>query len=110
MQQTQPYYRRHIICCLNTREADAGRESCGDDGKQARDIHAALKDYVAAHKLKKYVRVSKSQCQDLCARGPIVAIHPDNVIYAHVTLDDVPAIIEKHIREFENLTSGKPPG
>lgn len=33
-----------------------------------------------------------------CAIGPAVMVYPDGVWYAHVTPDDVPEIIESHLK------------
>ncbi|MFO7955682.1 MAG: NADH-quinone oxidoreductase subunit NuoF [Candidatus Brocadiia bacterium] len=33
-------------------------------------------------------------CMGLCAGGPLVAVRPDDVVYAHVTPEDAPAIVD----------------
>ena len=43
------------------------------------------------------VRVIKTGCFGLCAKGPIVIIRPEDVFYAMVTPDDAKEIIEEHI-------------
>ncbi len=43
------------------------------------------------------VRVIKTGCFGLCAKGPIVIIRPEDTFYAMVTPDDCEEIIEKHI-------------
>ena len=47
------------------------------------------------------VRVIKTGCFGLCAKGPIVIIRPEDTFYAMVTPDDCEEIIEKHIRNGE---------
>ena len=43
------------------------------------------------------VRVIKTGCFGLCAKGPIVIIRPEDVFYAMVTPEDVNEIVEEHI-------------
>jgi (2Fe-2S) ferredoxin len=101
MEQVQPYYKRIILVCNKTRPAGAGKPSCGEADRGAA-IVMALKEYVQSHGLAPFVRISQTGCQDLCGGGPIVTIQPDNVVYARVTDEDIPTIIERHIKEFES--------
>ena len=43
------------------------------------------------------VRVIKTGCFGLCAKGPIVIVRPEDVFYAMVTPEDVEEIVEEHI-------------
>ena len=45
------------------------------------------------------VRVIKTGCFGLCAKGPIVIIRPEDTFYAHVTPEDCEEIIQTHIIE-----------
>ena len=47
------------------------------------------------------VRVIKTGCFGLCAKGPIVIVRPEDVFYSMVTPDDCEEIIEKHIQNGE---------
>lgn len=47
----------------------------------------------------KNVRVIKTGCFGLCAKGPIVIIRPEDTFYAMVTPDDCEEIIQTHIVE-----------
>ena len=49
------------------------------------------------------VRVIKTGCFGLCAKGPIVIIRPEDTFYAMVTPDDCEEIIQKHIIEGEKV-------
>ena len=54
------------------------------------------------------VQVIKTGCFGLCAEGPIVVIHPENVMYTHVEPDDINEIWEAHVKNgriVERLTS-----
>ena len=45
------------------------------------------------------VRVIKTGCFGLCAKGPIVIIRPEDTFYAQVTPEDCEEIIQSHIVE-----------
>lgn len=45
------------------------------------------------------VRVIKTGCFGLCAKGPIVIIRPEDTFYAMVTPDDCEEIVQSHIIE-----------
>ena len=47
----------------------------------------------------KNVRVIKTGCFGLCAKGPVVIIRPENTFYAHVKPEDCEEIIQTHIVE-----------
>ena len=47
------------------------------------------------------VRVIKTGCFGLCAKGPVVIIRPEDTFYAMVTKQDCLEIIEKHILKGE---------
>ena len=47
------------------------------------------------------VRVIKTGCFGLCAKGPIVIIRPEDVFYSMVKPEDCDEIIEKHIQNGE---------
>ena len=49
------------------------------------------------------VRVIKTGCFGLCAKGPIVIIRPEDTFYALVTPEDCEEIIEKHIINGEKV-------
>jgi (2Fe-2S) ferredoxin len=44
------------------------------------------------------VIVSRTNCLKHCSRGVTVAVYPDNVWYAGVRLDDLPEIVQSHLR------------
>lgn len=49
------------------------------------------------------VRVIKTGCFGLCAKGPIVIIRPEDTFYAMVKSEDCEEIIQKHIIEGEKV-------
>jgi bidirectional [NiFe] hydrogenase diaphorase subunit len=68
---------------------------CDDTGCRANGsklVFQALQD--AAKPKGTAIRIEGTSCCGICARGPIVTSRPDNTIYADVTPDQAPAIVE----------------
>ena len=58
-------------------------------------MYRALKAEVAARGLAKLeARVCTSSCLDQCATGVTVLVEPDHFFYGHVTVADVPEIVD----------------
>ena len=87
-------FQRILFVCVNTREPN--EICCAHRDSEA--IAAALKARVKALGWSGKVRVSKSGCQDLCAKGPNVMVFPDYTWYRGVTQDDVERIVQDVIR------------
>ena len=49
----------------------------------------------------KAIYVSKSGCQGFCQQGPLLHIEPEHILYTKVKVTDVPAIVEKTIKNGE---------
>ena len=94
MEQGTVPFQRIIFVCINTREPNEA--CCAHRDSEA--IAAALKARVKALGWLGKVRVSKSGCQDLCAKGPNVMVFPDYTWYRGVTQDDVERIVQDVIR------------
>lgn len=90
-----PPYERHVFVCTNRRPPESPRGSCAAKGSE--ELVAAFKREVAARGLAGTVRANASGCLDACEHGPSVVVYPDAVWYGHVTLEDVPAIVEEHL-------------
>ena len=95
MQQGKVPFERIVFVCVNKREA--GEACCSHRESEA--IAAALKARVKALGLAGKIRVSKSGCQDLCAKGPNVMVFPDNLWYSAVTHADVERIVQDITRD-----------
>ncbi|MGA1794684.1 MAG: NADH-ubiquinone oxidoreductase-F iron-sulfur binding region domain-containing protein [bacterium] len=65
------------------------------------EVIDALRNEVAKRGLADAVEVRKTGCHGFCERGPIVTILPEDYFYNKVTVEDVPEIIEKTIRNGE---------
>ena len=51
--------------------------------------------------LNEAIYVSKSGCQGFCQQGPLMHIEPEHILYTKVKVSDVPAIVEKTIKNGE---------
>ncbi len=97
MQQDRVPYQKILFVCINKR---APHESCCAH-RESEAIAAALKDRIKSLGLARVVRVSKSGCQDLCAKGPNVMVFPDALWYHGVTPADVEFIVQDTIRALQ---------
>jgi (2Fe-2S) ferredoxin len=89
MSQRQHY----MFVCLNRRPDDSPKGSCAGSGSEA--IYDALRKAVVERKLhKEVVRVCSCSCLDLCHAGPSICVEPEHICYGHVTLADVPEIVD----------------
>ncbi|MBI2104433.1 MAG: (2Fe-2S) ferredoxin domain-containing protein [Candidatus Omnitrophica bacterium] len=93
-ERTSVPYQKIVFVCVNRREP---HETCCAH-RESEAIAAALKARVKALGLSRAIRVSKSGCQDLCAKGPNVMVFPDYVWYHGVAPGDVERIIEDVVR------------
>ena len=99
-------YQRIVFVCVNKRQPQ--EICCANRNSEA--IAAALKERVKALGLSRVVRVSKSGCQDVCARGPNVMVFPDGVWYDGVALEDVERILHEITRGLPALPAATPAG
>ena len=94
MERARVPYQKILFVCVNRREPN---EICCAH-RESDAVAAALKERVKALGMSRHVRVSKSGCQDLCAKGPNVMVFPDYVWYQGVTRADVERIIHDTLR------------
>jgi (2Fe-2S) ferredoxin len=88
-------FDRYLFICINERPKGHPRGSCGTSGSL--ELLEAFKAAVAARGLKTKIRVNKAGCMEVCELGPSVMVHPDNVWYQKVRIEDVEAIVEEHL-------------
>ncbi len=117
MQTARVPYQKILFVCVNEREAP---ETCCAN-RQSLAIAEALKARIKTLGLSRVIRVSKSGCLDVCAKGPNVMVfstepvpsslarkcrgsmdpRPDYVWYSGVTLDDVERILTAVTRDLQ---------
>lgn len=105
MQKGAVPFQKILFVCVNTREPH--EICCAHRSSEA--IAAALKERVKSLGLSRSVRVSKSGCQDVCAKGPNVMVFPDNVWWHGVAEADVERIIQDAIQGLKSSASASAP-
>lgn len=91
MEEAKVPYQKIVFVCVNKREP--GEVCCSQ--RESDGIAASIKERIKAAGLARQVRVSRSGCQDVCAKGPNVMVFPDYVWYRGVTPADVDRIVEE---------------
>jgi len=81
-------FEKHILVCAGT----------GCTSSKSKEIIDKLNEVIVKENIKN-VRVIKTGCFGLCAKGPIVIIKPENIFYALVNIKDIEDIINLHIKE-----------
>lgn len=85
--------RRYLFVCTNRRADNDPKGCCSARGSE--EVRAALKEQLKARGLARLgARACKSSCLDQCSSGVCILVEPDHFFYGHVTLKDVPEIIE----------------
>jgi len=87
-------FRHHIFVC--TQEKPEGVTSCPSNGS-LRILHA-LERELGSQGLDNEVQVTTCGCLGLCDDGPIMITYPEGVWYHKVKEEDVPEIVESHLR------------
>lgn len=90
-----PAFTHHIFVCGNQRSAGHRRGCCDPSGTNL--LRNELKAAVKSRGLAPEVRANQAGCLDQCEHGPVVAIYPQGIFYGHVTVDDIPRIIDETI-------------
>ena len=80
-------YRSHVLVC--------GGTGCTSSNSAA--IIEALESEIKKHGLENEVKVVRTGCFGLCARGPIMVVYPGGSYYSLVKPEDVPEIVEEHL-------------
>lgn len=84
---------KHILVCQGT----------GCTSSKSPEILENFKRIIKEKNIEN-VRVIKTGCFGLCAKGPIVIIRPEDTFYAMVKPEDCEEIVEKHILNGEKVT------
>ncbi len=88
-----PQRERYLFVCTNRRGEEDARGSCAARGSEA--VQQALKLAVKSRGLARVqARVCSASCLDQCSSGVAILVEPDHFFYGHVTLADVPEIVD----------------
>ncbi|HOQ00495.1 MAG TPA: NADH-quinone oxidoreductase subunit NuoF [Acetivibrio clariflavus] len=80
-------YRSHVLVCGGT----------GCTSSNSEKIIAEFETHLAKNNLQNEVKVVKTGCFGLCAKGPIIVVYPEGAMYTMVTVEDVKEITEEHL-------------
>ena len=97
-----PSLVRHVFVCINERAADNPKGCCKRRGGV--DVRDRLKAELSTRGLSKVIRANNAGCLDQCEHGVTVVVYPEQVWYGHVTPEDIPEIVEKHLIGGEIVT------
>lgn len=90
----EPFFRRHVFCCINERPPGHERGCCKAKGA------VRLRNYLKA-RVKEIglegVRINQSGCLDRCELGPTMVIYPEGVWYHYGTIEDAEEILQTHL-------------
>jgi len=73
---------------------------CGGTGctsNHSLDVVKAFEIHLKEHGLQDDVKIIQTGCLGLCAKGPVVVVHPGSVYYEEVDPEKVEAIVNEHI-------------
>ena len=90
-----PSLQRHVFVCINERAPDNPKGCCKATGGV--DVRDRLKAELSARGLNKIIRANNAGCLDQCENGVTIVVYPEQVWYGHVTADDIPEIVDKHL-------------
>ncbi len=74
-------------------------------------VKAALQEELKKRGLEEEIKLVLTGCNGYCAEGPVVVVHPDEVFYQKVTVEEVPALVEEHFlkgRPYQKLMFKEP--
>jgi NADH:ubiquinone oxidoreductase subunit F (NADH-binding)/(2Fe-2S) ferredoxin len=74
-------------------------------------VKAALQEELKKRGLEEEIKLVLTGCNGYCAEGPVMVVHPDEVFYQKVTVEDIPALVEEHFlkgRPYQKLMFKEP--
>ena len=73
---------------------------CGGTGCHATGciaVKTALEQEITAKGLVDRVKVVETGCNGFCAMGPLLVVHPGDIFYQKLTVDDIPELVESQL-------------
>jgi len=80
-------YRAHILVCGGT----------GCVSSNSERIMSEFEAQLNNNNLQSEVKVVKTGCFGLCAKGPIIIVYPEGCMYTMVKVEDIKEIVEEHL-------------
>jgi NADH:ubiquinone oxidoreductase subunit F (NADH-binding)/(2Fe-2S) ferredoxin/Pyruvate/2-oxoacid:ferredoxin oxidoreductase delta subunit len=78
--------RLELLICAGT----------GCTSNKSLDIRNALELELQKQGLADEVEIVLTGCRGMCEFGPVIKVYPDDILYAQVTLDDIPHMVTEH--------------
>ncbi len=86
--------RIHVMIC--------GGTGCTASG--SKQLQSTMARELERHGLAEEVKIVQTGCFGLCALGPIMIVYPEGVFYSRVTVEDIPEIVEEHLKNGRVVT------
>ena len=81
-------YKYQVLVC--------GGTGCTSSG--SKKVIETLEEEIKKNGLEKDVHIVRTGCFGLCSLGPIMIVYPEGSFYARVTTDEIPKIVEQHLK------------
>ncbi len=81
-------YKYQVLVC--------GGTGCTSSG--SKKILETLEGEIKKQGIEKDVKIVRTGCFGLCSLGPIMIVYPEGSFYARVTVDEIPKIVEQHLK------------
>ena len=91
-----PKRKHYIFLCTNQRSPGHPKGCCMSGGADA--VKERFTEIMLRDNLRGRMRIVRTSCLDNCAKGPTLAVYPDDVWYQGIQPDDVEEIVESHIK------------
>jgi (2Fe-2S) ferredoxin len=102
IENTRPYFQRHIFFCLNERKNDEA--CCAQHNAQSGFDRCKSRVKELGLAGPGQVRVNKAGCLDRCSGGPVAVVYPEGVWYTYVDQDDIDEIVDSHLKNGQVVT------
>ncbi|HIU58188.1 MAG TPA: NADH-quinone oxidoreductase subunit NuoF [Candidatus Ornithomonoglobus merdipullorum] len=86
--QKKGAYKYQVLVC--------GGTGCTSSG--SKKVIETLEAEIKKNGLEKDVHIVRTGCFGLCSLGPIMIVYPEGSFYARVTTDEIPKIVEQHLK------------
>jgi (2Fe-2S) ferredoxin len=90
------HIKRHIFVCINQRPPNHPKGCCQSKGSI--EIAQALGEAIETNGLADHTALAGATCLGPCTLGPTVVVYPEGVWYQGVKPEDVPEILEEHLK------------
>jgi len=94
-------FRANLMLCAGT--------GCVASGTTK--VREALQEELKKRGLADEIKIVLTGCNGYCAEGPVMSVHPDEVFYQKLTVEDIPMLVEEHFlkgRPYEKLMFKEP--